>query len=166
MIFKPIILPHGSVEAEALRCERDAVVAEFKAMTFALMKMRGWTEGTAMLVTERLILAYDIGAEAREAGGRGVGERPAAPPEAVARLCREVYALTGDMRAAALVERAFLIGWKRNKRSDGGAPEKTAGATVIELMRRTGKDYDDTRARWRMPKRLEKMVKEFMSRSP
>jgi len=65
-------VPHNSVEAEALRCERDAVTSEFKKLTDATMKMTGLNEGVAMLVMERLTLAYEIGAEMRERGGRGV----------------------------------------------------------------------------------------------
>jgi hypothetical protein len=72
---------------KALRCEHDAVVAAFKAMTFALMKMTGWTEGTAMLVTERLVLAYYIGVtlRARRVGTKMKGKKLTAPPEALAR---------------------------------------------------------------------------------
>jgi len=65
-------VPHNSVEVEALRCERDAVTSEFKKLTDATMKMTGLNEGVAMLVMERLTLAYEIGAEMRERGGRGV----------------------------------------------------------------------------------------------
>lgn len=155
----------NSIEAAALRCERDAVISEFNVWAAALMKMTGWREGVAMLVMERLILAYEIGASLRESrvGFKMKGKKLTAPPASLARPWREVYALTGDMRAAALVERAFLIGWERNKRSEGGAPRKTAGGTVMELMKRTGKTENDRRARRRMRERLEKTVKEFQS---
>jgi hypothetical protein len=162
-------VPCNSIEAAALRCERHAVISEFNVVWVpALMKMTGWREGIAMLVMARLILAYEIGASLRESPVRFKmkGKRLTAPPEALARPWREVYALTEDIRAVALVERAFLIGWKRNKRSDGGAPKKTAGATVIELMKRTGETKDDRRTVDRMRKRLKKMVEEFRSRSP
>jgi hypothetical protein len=162
MTFTKHFFPHNSVEADALRGERDAVISEFKEWTAALMKMTGRKEGVAMLVMERLILAYEIGAEMRERGGRGVGKKLAAPPEALARPRREVYALTRDRRAVALVDQAFLIGWKRNKRTRDGAPKKTAGATILELMKRTV----DKRGRYRMRKRLQKMVEGFRSRSP
>ena len=55
--------------------------------------------------------------------------------------------------------------WERNKRTRGGAPKKTAGATVLNLKARTGKTENDKRERWRMRKRLEKMVEAFRSRS-
>lgn len=166
MTFKPVILPHGSIEAEALRYERDAVISEFKELTSALMEMTGWSEGVAMLVMERLILAYEVGVELRESRvcGRLVGKKLTVPPAALGKPWREVYALTRDPRAVALVEQAFLVGWKRNKRNSDGAPKKTAGATVMELENGRGKG--DKRERWRMRKRLRKMVEEFRSRSP
>jgi hypothetical protein len=159
-------VPHNSVEAKALRGERDAVISEFKELTAALMKITGWNEGVAMFVIERLILAYEIGVEVRERGGRSVGKKLAAPPEALGRPWREVYVITRDKRAVALVEQAFLAGWKRNKRTGDGAPKKTAGATVLNLKKQTGKTENDKRERWRMRKRLEKMVEGFRSRSP
>jgi len=157
---------HNSIEAEALRCERGAVISEFKELTTALMEMTGWSESVAMFVMERLILAYEIGADAREAGGRAKGEKLTAPPASLAHPWREVYALTRDGRAAALVERAFRLGWKRNKRSECKRPKKTAGTTVMELMKRTGKTENDKRERWRLRMRLKRMVEEFRSRSP
>jgi hypothetical protein len=78
-----------------------------------------------MMVTERLILAYEIGVALRESRvhSRLVGNKLTAPPEELAQPWREVYTLTGDRRAVALVEQAFLIGWKRNRRRGrGGAP--------------------------------------------
>ena len=162
MTFTKHFFPDDSVEAEALRGERDAVISEFKELTAALMKMTGWNEGVAIFVMERLILAYAIGAELLERGGRRVGEQLAAPPEALGRPWREVYALTRDKRAVALVEQAFLAGWKRNKRTRDGAPRKTAGATVAELMKPTV----DKQGRYLMRKRLQKMVEGFRSRSP
>jgi len=151
---------------EALRHEHTAMVSEFKAMTFALMKMTNWSEGTAKLVMERLVLAYEIGATHREwrVGTKMKGKKLTALPEALARLCREVQVLTGDERAAVLVERAFLFGWERNKPRDAKAPKKSAGATVVELV--IGRGRVDKRERWRLRKRLEKMVEEFRSRSP
>jgi hypothetical protein len=140
-------VPHNSVEAEALRCERDAVISEFKERTTALMEMTGWSEGVATLVMERLILAYEIGVELRESRVRSglVGKKLTVPPAALGEPWREVYALTRDPRAVALVEQAFLIGWERNKRSGDGAPKKTAGATVMELKNGRGKG-DNSRA--------------------
>jgi hypothetical protein len=159
-------VPHNSIEAEALRCERDAVISEFKQWTAVLMEETGWNEGVAMLVGQHLILAYEIGAELRGPGRRKKGERPAGPPEALRRLCHEAYALTGDKRAAALVERAFLIGWERNRRKGrSGAPKKTAGATVMELMKRRSRTENDKRERYRMRKRLAMMIQELRSRS-
>jgi hypothetical protein len=166
MTFKPVILRHGSIEAEALRCERDAVISEFKELTTALMVMTGWSEGVAMFVMERLILAYEIGVELRESRvcSRLVGKKLTVPPAALGKPWREVYALTRDPRAVALVEQVFLVGWERNKRSSDGAPKKTAGATVMELMKRTDQTENDKRERWRMGKRLKKMIQEFRSR--
>lgn len=159
---------HNSIEAEALRCEREAVISEFGELTTALMKMTSWSKGVAMFVMERLILAYEIGIELRESrvASRLVGKKLTVPPEALRAPWREVYALTRDKRAVALVEQAFLAGWKRNKRSSGGAPNKTAGYTVLRLMKRTEKTDDNKRERWRMRKRLRKMVEQFRSRAP
>lgn len=165
MTFKPVILPHGSIEAEALRYERDAVISEFKKRTSALMEKTGWSDGVAMFVMERLILAYEIGVELRESRVRRrlVGKKLTVPPAALGKPWREVYALTQDTRAVALVEKAFLFGWERNRRSDGGAPKKTAGATVMEL--KNGRGKDDKRERWRLRKRLKELIEKFRSRS-
>jgi hypothetical protein len=152
---------------EALRCEHHAVFLEFKAMTFALMERMGWSEGTAILVMQHIVHAYEIGAALRDrrVGFKMKGKKLTAPPEALAKPWREVYVLTGDKQAVVWVEQAFLIGWQRNKRSDGGAPKKSAGATVLELMKRTGETKDDRRTVDRMRKRLKQMVEEFRSRS-
>lgn len=150
---------------EALRHEHAAVVCEFKAMTFALMEKTGWSEGTAMLVMEHLILAYEIGASLRErrVGTKMKGKKLTAPPEALVRPWREVIVVTGDERAAALVEQAFLLGWKRNKPRNATAPKKTAGATFAELV--SGRGQLDKRERCRLRKRLDSMAQEFRSRS-
>lgn len=148
---------------EALRHEHAAVRFEFKAHSLALMKMTGWDQGVATQVMECLVLAYEIGAAERWNGGRDKGERPAGPPEALAVPWHRIIALTQDKRAAALVERAFQLGWARNKPRSMGAPKKSAGATVMELMKRTGKEENDKRERWRLRKRLRKLVEEFRS---
>ena len=165
MTFKPVILPHGSIEAEALRYERDAVISEFKGLTTALMEKTGWSEGVAMLVMERLILAYEIGVELRESRVRSrlVGKKLTVPPAALGELWREVGVLTRDPRAVALVEKAFLKGWARNKRNSDGAPKKTAGATVVEL--KNGRGKDDKHERWRQRKHLKKLIERFRTRS-
>jgi hypothetical protein len=163
-------VPHNSIEAEALRCERDAVISEFKQWTAVLMEETGWNEGVAAFVTKRIIRAHEIGIALRESrvGTKMKGKKLTAPPAAfVLELQREVYALTQDPRAVVFVELAFLSGWERNRRDDGGAPKKTAGATVLSLMkRRTGKSENDRRFRLRVRERLEKIIEEFRSRSP
>jgi hypothetical protein len=165
MTFTKHTVLHNSIEAEALRCERDAVISEFKQWTAELMEMTGWSDGVAMLVMERLIVAYEIGVELRESRVRRrlVGKKLTVPPAALGKPWREVYALTQDPRAAALVEQAFLAGWERNRRSSDGAPKKTAGATVVEL--KNGRGKGDKRERWRLRKRLKELIEEFRSRS-
>lgn len=169
MTFTKHTVPLNSIEAEALRCERDAVASAFKEMVAEAVRRKGWNEGVAIRVTERLILAYEIGVALRESRvhSRLVGDKLTAPPEALKRPWREVRALTRDERAVILVEKAFMAGWKRNRRRGrDGAPKKTAGATVMELMKRRNRTENDKRERYRMRKRLAAMIQELRSRSP
>jgi hypothetical protein len=123
---------------DALYREGVAIASEFKELVAEAVRRKGWNEGVAARVTECVILAYEIGAELRDHVGRGAGDKPPSPPpEALWRPWREVRAVTRDERAGMLVEQAFLIGWKRNKRPLGGAPKKTIGAALLDVMQRT-----------------------------
>jgi hypothetical protein len=164
------------VAVEALRRERANVVAEFKAMTFALMKMTGWRESVAMLVMERLIKAYEIGAELHESRTNKElkGKKLGKPPAEIGRLGCEVFRLTRSTNAALLVAKAFLIGWDRDRKRNrarpgqpkGGAPKKSAGATVVDLLkleRRVKKDgklsVENKTKRYKLRKRLSEIAK-------
>jgi hypothetical protein len=142
---------------EALRFEHTAMISEVKAMTFALIQRTGWSKDTAIRAMEHIILAYEIGIWAREKKDRAKGL------EALGKQRREVCVLTGDERAAALVDNAFLYGWKRNKPRPRNAPKKTAGATFVELV--SGRGRLDKQERYRLRKRLITIAQELLSRS-
>jgi hypothetical protein len=125
--------------AKALYSEALAVASAFEEHAAEAVRRKGWNEGVARQVVQRLIRAFEIGADLRDLVGRGAGDGPPSPPpEALGQLRREVCALAQDNRAAALVDHAFLLGWKRSKRSKRpGAPKKTFGAALLEMLQRT-----------------------------
>lgn len=129
--------------AKALYSEALAVASAFEELAAEAVRRKGWNEGLARSVTSRLTQAFNIGATLRDRVGRGASDKPppSLPPEALEalkRLWHELRALIlDDVHAAFLVKHAFLLGWKRNKRTLGGAPKKTIGAALLGMLQRT-----------------------------